>query len=103
MKTRSFHVLLESQILVKKPGTFPERTCKGGRVSGFLLEEKMLKWPIGKMTKERYTELVKNCNEKLTAEEIKNGWHFCWDWDFMLIHKSFPEYAYCRCPGGQNE
>lgn len=50
-----------------------------------------------KMTEERYKALVKNQDLKLTAQEIKDGWHFCFDWDFMLINKTWIENEHCNC------
>lgn len=49
------------------------------------------------MDAHRYKELDRNPNGKLTKEEIKQGWHFCPDWDFMLIHRDWPEYHSCTC------
>jgi len=36
---------------------------------------------------------------KLTEEEQRE-WHFCWDWDGLLIHKDHPEFECCVCAGG---
>lgn len=33
----------------------------------------------------------------LTPEEVEAGWHFCPDWDGMLIHPNSPEGACCLC------
>lgn len=49
------------------------------------------------MTKERYNELMSNEDAKLTDEEIALGYHFCWDWDGLLIHKDDPEAKCCSC------
>ena len=35
--------------------------------------------------------------EPLTPEDIANGWHFCPDWDYMLISKAMPETDVCTC------
>ena len=48
-----------------------------------------------KMTNERYWLLQNNTEAKLTEDEIKEGWHFCCEWDYMLIHKSWPEAESC--------
>lgn len=40
-----------------------------------------------KMTKERYHHLMTNNSISLTKEEHNEGWHFCPDWDFLLIDK----------------
>jgi hypothetical protein len=50
-----------------------------------------------KMTGERYAYLSKNMDASLTEEEYKAGWHFCYDWDGMLIHESYPEFKCCSC------
>lgn len=50
------------------------------------------------MTKERYIELEYNLTAKLTAEEIDAGYHFCPDWDYLLICPGMPEYdTECSC------
>lgn len=49
------------------------------------------------MTSQRYRELSKSDEQDLTPEETKAGWHFCPDWDYMLIHKLDPEIEGCNC------
>lgn len=49
------------------------------------------------MTDERWTELMSDQSLKLTEEEIAEGWHFCWDWDGLLIHKDSMEAKVCHC------
>ena len=49
------------------------------------------------MTSQRYRELSSSDKHDLTPEEVADGWHFCSEWDFMLIHKSDPEYQACLC------
>ena len=51
------------------------------------------------MTATRYRELSRNDNDDLTAEESEAGWHFCPDWDYLLIHRSDPEIEGCTCEG----
>lgn len=48
------------------------------------------------MTPERYAELDLK-NARLTQEEVNEGWHFCPDWDFMLVNKKDPESEECYC------
>ncbi len=36
-------------------------------------------------------------NKELTAEEIKAGWHYCPDLDFMLIYPGCPDFISCTC------
>ena len=51
------------------------------------------------MTGKRYTELNVDQNLKLTDQEKADGWHFCKEWDGMLIHKDWPESKGCICEG----
>lgn len=36
-------------------------------------------------------------NAQLTEEEVAEGWHFCPDWDFMLVGNDTPEKDGCCC------
>lgn len=67
------------------------------------------------MNRKRYAELIKT-DAKLTEDEKREGWHFCKEWDFMLIHNTYIEFDACICnlkykdqypqksyKGGQNE
>lgn len=50
------------------------------------------------MTKERYRELNRDMEARLTPEEIEEGWLFCCcEWDGLLIHKTHPEAECCHC------
>lgn len=51
------------------------------------------------MTQERYGQLMLNDDLPLTEEEIKLGWHFCWEWDGLLIGPGTEEFEYffCKC------
>lgn len=49
------------------------------------------------MTAQRYRELSRSDTHDLTPEEIADGWHFCPDWDGMLIHTLDIEYEACCC------
>lgn len=49
------------------------------------------------MTHERYLFLHNNRDAKLTKQEISEGWHFCPDWDDMLIHPKWSEAEACTC------
>lgn len=54
------------------------------------------------MTKERYNFLSNDeQGVELTEEEIKEGWHYCSEFDFLLIHPSHEEYKYCLCESQQ--
>lgn len=58
------------------------------------------------MNPNRWIELEKSQTKELTEEEILEGWHFCPDWDFMLVGPKMLEQEYCMCdtpsckPGG---
>ena len=49
------------------------------------------------MLPERYRELQFGQDSKLTKEEVEQGWHFCYDWDFLLVGPGTPEEAACVC------
>jgi hypothetical protein len=46
------------------------------------------------MTDERYNELMDNMDLSLTAEELAEGWHFCIEFDGLLV-KGDPKEDYC--------
>lgn len=48
------------------------------------------------MDKKRYNELDRN-GHGLTEEELKEGWHFCREWDGMLVGPDMPEMKACLC------
>jgi hypothetical protein len=54
-----------------------------------------------KMTQERWLELMKpvgvNEDMMLTAEELADGWHWCDEWDSLLIHVDDREFEHCKC------
>ena len=41
--------------------------------------------------------------EKLTKAELAIGWHFCGDWDGMLIGPGVSEMECCACPCNRSE
>jgi len=49
------------------------------------------------MTPERYRELNGPVSIDLTAAEMRQGYHFCPDWDFMLIRLGAPGGEPCYC------
>jgi len=49
------------------------------------------------MTKDRYKELMDSEAILLTDEEIDQGWHFCADWDGLLIGPEMEEQKTCTC------
>lgn len=48
------------------------------------------------MTNERYWELEMT-GHRLTQDEIDEGWHFCPDWDGMLVGPGMHEKEACFC------
>jgi hypothetical protein len=54
------------------------------------------------MTQERFDFLMQPFDDEdfivmLTAEELKNGWHWCDEWDGLLIHTDDIEFKHCKC------
>lgn len=49
------------------------------------------------MTDKRWHELMNNDDLDLSNSEIKEGWHFCWDWDGLLIGPGMGETKNCSC------
>ena len=49
------------------------------------------------LTDERYFQLERNPLLELTSEELLQGYHFCPDWDGLLIGVDMPEIQGCTC------
>ena len=53
------------------------------------------------MTEERWNYLMQpfdgDESVMLTAEELANGWHWCDEWDSLLIHVEDVEFKHCKC------
>ena len=51
------------------------------------------------MTPERARELNSRDSGRLTVDEMRQGWHFCWDWDGLLVNVNDTEGegACCTC------
>lgn len=49
------------------------------------------------MTGERYKFLFQNIKEKVTPEENAMGWHFCDEFDGLLVGPQTHEWKYCTC------
>lgn len=49
------------------------------------------------MTDERYAEIMEDDTVRLTEEEIAEGFHFCPDFDGLLVGPSSPEIDSCTC------
>lgn len=48
------------------------------------------------MSSERWHELMWEQSE-LTTEEIVQGWHFCWEFDGLLVGPDMTEQEFCTC------
>ncbi len=50
------------------------------------------------MEEERWLKLMESDSLKLTDDEIRDGWHFCGDWDGLLVGPTMPmEQDCCTC------
>lgn len=49
------------------------------------------------MTRTRYQALMADEGLSLTDQERGEGWHFCYDWDGLLIHSDDIEIESCHC------
>lgn len=48
------------------------------------------------MNNKRYSD-ISHGKEKLSIQEIADGWHFCYDWDYDLIGPGMTEIECCTC------
>ncbi len=60
------------------------------------------------MTNDRYNYLMwgnhyDTPDAQLTEQEIAEGWHFCFDWDGLLVGPGMPEAESCYCGVIKNE
>ena len=51
---------------------------------------------MSSMTKKRYLE-IEFGDLKISEAERNAGWHFCEEWDYMLIGPPMLEWDYCTC------
>lgn len=49
------------------------------------------------MTEVRYFQLEQDTSLNLTEEEVAEGWHWCIDWDGMLVGPGMIEMECCGC------
>lgn len=49
------------------------------------------------MTKARWCHLMEDNDSKLTEDELSLGWHFCPEWDGLLIGPGMGEEESCLC------
>lgn len=50
----------------------------------------------------RWYDLSASDDLPLTPEEIKVGWHFCADWDGLLVGPGMIELEFCKCNENTN-
>lgn len=49
------------------------------------------------MTNERYMTVERSASLPLTTDEVSEGWHFCLDWDGMLVGPGMVAFESCLC------
>lgn len=49
------------------------------------------------MDHDRYHKLMFLNDGELTQDEINSGWHFCYDWDGLLVGPGTDEAFGCHC------
>jgi hypothetical protein len=49
------------------------------------------------MTQRRHNELMLSMDVKLTEDEMKYGWHFCYEFDGLVTNAHDPEMRNCGC------
>ncbi len=49
------------------------------------------------MSDERYQALMLDMESKLTEEEINLGWHWCFEFDGLLVNANDPDMKKCGC------
>lgn len=54
------------------------------------------------MTGERWQDLMDNPDGRLTGEEMAAGWHWCPEWDDLLVGPGMRELECCTCNGSED-
>lgn len=49
------------------------------------------------MDRKRWNELMNDDSTELTPEEVAQGWHWCWEWDGLLVGPGMKELEACVC------
>jgi hypothetical protein len=49
------------------------------------------------MTDKRYHELMRDDSLPITKQEMDQGWHFCYEWDGLLVGPGMSEQDFCSC------
>jgi len=47
------------------------------------------------MTEERYNALMGDLELELTDDERREGWHWCWEFDGLLVGPGMGEQQFC--------
>ena len=55
------------------------------------------------MKYERWLYLETHENAELTKEELQEGWHWCPEWDFLLVGPDMKEWEVCLCKNFKKE
>jgi hypothetical protein len=55
------------------------------------------------MLPRRWDEIMNDESIPLTEEEIADGWHFCWEWDQLLVGPGMVELKCCHCLGEEHK
>ena len=81
---------------------YKTRTCEHFVMNEneFLNTHYILQSDVNEMSSIRYSYLNKAGNG-LTEDEKDLGWHFCPDWDQMLIGPGMSEMSCCNCGNGE--
>ena len=64
---------------------------------GTVWKNKHVRIQPGEMSPERYVELVTQTGRELSPQEYARGWHYCAEWDWLLVEPGTPEMTACRC------
>jgi len=51
------------------------------------------------MEYKRWLELEQNIDGTLTEKELADGWHWCCEFDYLLVGPDMSEIEYCLCEG----
>ena len=49
------------------------------------------------MTNKRYNDLSAVDPESMSEDEVKEGWHYCWEFDGLLVGPGMGELNWCTC------
>ena len=52
---------------------------------------------VGDMNDERWKKLMEDDSIELTRDEISQGWHWCNEFDGLLVGPGMSEMEFCKC------